>query len=161
MPIKLTPAEMRIAAHLLYGATNLEIAAKEHLAVQTVRSHLRNIRRLTNCGPRSSRAVLVHTLLATGRITPPPHETAPELSQEELQLMQAIAENSWPSDIARSLGLTPDALSAKTEALVAKAGAADTSHLTALGHAWGFLSSEELHALAHSDASETDRTAPR
>ncbi|MFE9802967.1 LuxR C-terminal-related transcriptional regulator [Streptomyces goshikiensis] len=138
----ITPAQKRLAAHLVQGLSNSEIAAEEYLAPDTVSSHVRGIRQNLHCPPRSSRPVLAHALLLHGQVEAPPLPAlrpAFEANEHERLLLRAIAEHSAPADIARAAKIAPRDLKSRTEELVRAAGASDSTHLVGLGHALGLL----------------------
>ncbi|MEE1930668.1 LuxR C-terminal-related transcriptional regulator [Streptomyces sp. TRM 70351] len=141
----ITPAQKRIAAHLVCGLTNSEIAGKEQLAHDTVKSHIRTMRQNLRCPQRSSRPVLAHTLLRHAQVSPPPLPAgcgAFEADEDDQRLIRAIAEHSRPADIARAAGMTQRHLRDRANDLAHRAGAADTTHLVALAHTHGILNSE-------------------
>lgn len=138
--ISLTRAQKRVARHLVHGATNGSIASREHLSAETVKSHLGNVRKSLNCPPHSTRAVIVHALL-THRQVPAPRAPRPDIeptSAEQL-LLHAHADHSRAPDIALAAALAPGDLRAGTDALMAKTGAIDPTHLVGIGHALGLL----------------------
>ncbi|MER6520228.1 LuxR C-terminal-related transcriptional regulator [Streptomyces sp. NPDC001553] len=138
--IALTQAQKRVARHLVHGATTDTIADREHLSRGTVKNHLSHVRESLNCPVLSTRAVLVNALL-THRQVPPPRAPRPEieLTSAEQRLLHAYAEHSRAPDIALAAALAPGDLRAGTDALMAKTGATDPTHLVGIGHALGLL----------------------
>ncbi|MEU6214384.1 LuxR C-terminal-related transcriptional regulator [Streptomyces sp. NPDC047023] len=138
----ITPSQKRLAAHLLQGLSNSEIAAQEYLALDTVSSHLRGMRQNLHCPPRCSRPVLAHMLLVHRQVGPPP---VPPLclpfaaTEDDRLLLHAIAEHSAPADIARAARIAPCDLKPLTESLIRTVGATSATHLVGLGHALGLL----------------------
>ncbi|WP_073227125.1 LuxR C-terminal-related transcriptional regulator [Streptomyces sp. NBRC 110465] len=146
----LTAAQKRIAAHLVCGLTNSEIAGEEHLAQDTVSSHIRVMRQNLHCPPRASRALLAHALLSHQQVPPPPPEQdrAFETDEDDKRLVRAIAEHSSPADIARAAGIPAGELRNRTDGLVRRAGADNAAHLIGLAHAQGLLGGEGTAAAA-------------
>jgi DNA-binding CsgD family transcriptional regulator len=139
----LTRAQKRVAAHLVCGLTNPEIAGEEHLSGDTVSSHVRVMRESLHCPPRSSRAVLAHALLSHQQVPPPPLlRRAFEPDADDLLLIRAIAEHSRPDDIARAARIPAGELRTRTDGLVRRAGASNAAHLIGLAHTHGILSGE-------------------
>ncbi|MFF8902477.1 LuxR C-terminal-related transcriptional regulator [Streptomyces lydicus] len=145
-PTLLTRDQQRVAAQLVYGASNQLIGREVNLAVFTVASHLAAARRKLN-HPGSSRAVLTHALL-TAREVPPPSSLgpAPEFTARDRQVIRAVAEHSLNTAIGDAIGVRADDVRAEIDAVVAKAGACNTVHLVGLGHAWGILSGDDVVA---------------
>lgn len=141
----LTRAQRRIAAHLVCGLTNPEIAGEEHLSGDTVSSHVRVMRQNLHCPPRSSRAVLAHALLTHQQAPPPPRpllRRAFEPDADDQLLIRAIAEHSRPDDIARAARIPGGELRTRTDGLVRRAGASNAAHLIGLAHTLGIFSDE-------------------
>jgi DNA-binding CsgD family transcriptional regulator len=138
-PALLTHDQQRVAARLVYGASNQLIARQVNLTVFTVASHLAAARRKLDL-PNSSRAVLTHALL-TAREVPPPSTTgpAPEFTEHDRQVIRAVAEHTLNSDIGGAIGVRADDARAEIDAVVAKAGAHNAVHLVGLARAWGIL----------------------
>ncbi|MEU8759504.1 LuxR C-terminal-related transcriptional regulator [Streptomyces sp. NPDC048659] len=141
----LTRAQKRVAAHLVCGLTNPEIAGEEHLSGDTVSSHVRVMRESLHCPPRSSRAVLAHTLLSHQQVPPPPPpllRRAFEADADDLLLIRAIAEHSRPDDIARAARIPVGELRTRTDGLARRTGASNAAHLIGLAHTHGILGGE-------------------
>ncbi|MFK4688223.1 LuxR C-terminal-related transcriptional regulator [Streptomyces pristinaespiralis] len=143
----LTRAQKRVAAHLVCGLTNPEIAGEEHLSGDTVSSHVRVMRESLHCPPRSSRAVLAHALLSHEQVPPPPPpppllRRAFEPDADDLLLIRAVAEHSRPDDIARAARIPAGELRARTDGLVRRAGASNAAHLIGLAHTHGIFGGE-------------------
>ncbi|MFC7908351.1 DNA-binding protein [Streptomyces nigra] len=137
---RLTPAERRVAEHLLRGLTAREIAAAAQLSLNTTHSYLGSMPGRFHCPPRCPLPVLVHALLNSGEVTPPtPDKPAPSLSQAEHQLLGAIAEQGKPLDIALAAGIAPADFHSARDELLDKTGAADATQLIVLAHAWNLL----------------------
>ncbi|MFD8947646.1 LuxR C-terminal-related transcriptional regulator [Streptomyces xanthophaeus] len=138
-PTVLTPDQHRVAARLVYGASNQLIARQEHLAVFTVASHLAAVRRKFK-RPGSSRAVLTHALL-TAREVQPPATTGPtpEFTARDRQVIRAVAEHNLNAAIGEAIGVRADDVRAEIDAVAVKADADNAVHLVGLGHAWGIF----------------------
>ncbi|MFE2268470.1 LuxR C-terminal-related transcriptional regulator [Streptomyces lavendulae] len=138
-PTLLTRDQRRVAARLVYGASNQLIAVHVHLAVFTVASHLAAARRKLD-RPGSSRAVLAHALLTAREVQPPAITgPTPEFTARDRQVIRAVAEHSHNAAIGDAIGVRADDVRAEIDALAAKAGAHNAVHLVGLGHAWGIL----------------------
>ncbi|WP_331752395.1 LuxR C-terminal-related transcriptional regulator [Streptomyces sp. NBC_00829] len=138
----ITPAQQRIAEHLVQGLTNSEIATEEHLSGDTVSSHIRGMRQNLHCPPRSSRPVLAHALLLHRQVAVPslPVSRPPFTADENQQrLLKALAGHSAPADIARAARIARADVKPFTEDLVRAAGANDATQLIGWGHALGLL----------------------
>ncbi|MER6116105.1 LuxR C-terminal-related transcriptional regulator [Streptomyces sp. NPDC001743] len=145
----LTPAQKRVGAHLVRGLTTSEIADEEQLSEDTVNSYIRGMRQNLHCPPRASRAVLAHALLSHQQVPPPPppHQRPPlEPDEHDQRLLRAHADHTRPADIARAALLPTSHLRARTDDLVRRAGADNTTHLIALAHAWGLFSGPDATA---------------
>ncbi|MFD9052747.1 LuxR C-terminal-related transcriptional regulator [Streptomyces zaomyceticus] len=139
----LTAAQRRVGAHLVCGLTNSEIADKEQLADDTVKSYIREMRQSLHCPPRASRAVLAHALLSHKQVPPPPlpHLRLPfEPDEHDQRLLRANADHTRPADVARAARVPASQLRARTDDLVRRAGADNTTHLIGLAHAWDLFS---------------------
>lgn len=137
----LTAAQKAVGAHLVRGLTNSEIADKEQLADETVKSYIREMRQNLHCPPRASRAVLAHALLSHKQVPPPPHRRPPfEPDEDDQRLLRAYADHTRPADIARAALLPASRLRARTDDLVRRAGADNATHLIGLAHAWDLFS---------------------
>ncbi|GAB2882104.1 DNA-binding protein [Streptomyces deserti] len=137
---RLTPAERRVAEHLVLGLTAREIAAAAQLSLNTTHSYLGSMRGRFHCPPRCPLPVLVHALLNSGEVTPPATDkSAPTLSPAEQRLLQAIAEQSKPFDIAFAAGIVPADFHSARDELLDKTGAADATQLIVLAHTWNLL----------------------
>jgi DNA-binding CsgD family transcriptional regulator len=140
----LTPAERRIAQHVVNGLPTRQIADAETLSHHTVRSHMRTVRRKLNCPERCSLAVLAHRLLDAAEATAPPPDTpAPDLSTEQMNLLRAVTQHSRPLDIARDAHIAPADLRAALNQLLADTGSPDTIQLVIRAHGWNLLSAEQ------------------
>ncbi|CAM5580242.1 response regulator transcription factor [Streptomyces pseudogriseolus] len=138
----LTPAERRIAQHVVRGLSAREIADATQLSPNTTHTYLRAMRGKLRCPERCTLAVVAHRLIASGEATAPTPDTpAPALSEAQLVLLRAVTEYSRPLDIARAAKLAPADLRASLDQLLADAGAADTTQLVTRAHAWELLSS--------------------
>ncbi|MDR3083385.1 MAG: DNA-binding protein, partial [Streptomyces sp.] len=112
----LTAAQKRVAAHLVCGLTNREIATEEHRTGDTVTSYIRTMRQHLHCPPRASRAVLAHALLSHKQVPPPPlplWRRPFEPDEDDQRLIRAHAEHSRPADIARAAGVSAGELRAR------------------------------------------------
>ncbi|MER6445309.1 hypothetical protein [Streptomyces venezuelae] len=135
-----TLVEAALAALLVRGVTNTEMAAQLRLSRTTTLHHL------TRIGTRlaaSSRANRVHAVLSRGWITPPPaHGPAPVLDGNDLLLLRSLAElpdRVAIGDAMAGVVSTPKALSARIRELTQRSKARSEEHLVALGHTWGLL----------------------
>ncbi|MFF9458097.1 LuxR C-terminal-related transcriptional regulator [Streptomyces flaveolus] len=150
-PTLLTRDQQRVAARLVYGASNQLIARQVKLAVFTVASHLAAARRKLD-RPSSSRAVLTHALL-TAREVPPPSATepAPKFTERDRQVIRAVAEHTLNAAISDAIGVRADDVRAEIDAVVVKAGARNAAHLVGLAHTHGILGNDGSTA-EHSQA---------
>ncbi|GHB74267.1 hypothetical protein GCM10010377_75830 [Streptomyces viridiviolaceus] len=136
----LTPAERRVAQHLVRGVTPQSIAAGTGLSAATIRQYVREMREKLHCPPRCPLPVLVHALLVSGETTPPPTDRpAPELNPAEQKLLRAIVEQSTTAGIALAAGIAPADYRSALDALLDTAGAADATELVVLAHAWNVI----------------------
>lgn len=157
-PTLLTRDQQRVAARLVYGASNQLIARQEHLAVFTVASHLAAARRKLD-RPNSSRAVLTHALLTAREVPPPPAPgPAPEFTEHDRQVIRAVAEHTLNAAIGDAIGVRADDVRAEIDAVAAKAGACNEVHLVGLSHTWEILG-ESAPASAHSQLELAAATA--
>ncbi|MFF3501197.1 response regulator transcription factor [Streptomyces sp. NPDC003247] len=146
---QLTPAEKRIAQHLIKGITTADISTQMHLSPHTVKSHIRVLRGKLQCPPRCSLTVLVQALMSSRQVDPPTSlGPAPDLNSQQLRLLRAVAHHSGAYDIARAAKIVPADVRADVEALVAAAGAANPAHMVALAHAWSLLGQNQEAARA-------------
>ncbi|MFJ1652598.1 LuxR C-terminal-related transcriptional regulator [Streptomyces sp. NPDC088337] len=144
----LTPAERRIAQHVLNGLSARQIADAETLSHHTVRSHMRTLRTKLHCPERCSLAVVTHRLLSANEATAPsPNAPAPDLSAEQTKLLRAVTEHSKPLDIARAAGIAPADLHAALDQLLADTGAPDATRLVAWAHGWNLLTTHQTSAV--------------
>ncbi|WP_052412497.1 hypothetical protein [Streptomyces mutabilis] len=115
-PTLLTRNQQRVAARLVYGASDELITRQVDSAMFTMASHLVAGRDLDL--PSSSRAVLAHALLTAREVLPP---------------------STTYAAIGDATGGAAD-VRAKMDAVVAQAGADNVVHLAGgLAHAWGIL----------------------
>ncbi|NEB88918.1 DNA-binding protein [Streptomyces anulatus] len=136
----LNPAQHRVAQQLVEGLSTQEIAAKNGLAIETIRQYVRNIRRSLHCPPRCKPHVLVHYVLAAGQVTPPATERPlPVLDEAQRLLLRAVAEHSAPRDVALAAKIAPADLRTALYELLDTTGADTVTQLVVLAHAWGLL----------------------
>lgn len=138
----LTAAQKRVAAHLVCGLTNSEIASEEQMAHDTVTSHIRGMRQSLHCPPRATRAVLAHALLSHKQVPPPPLPLLRrpfEPDQDDQRLIRANAEHSRAADVARAARVPASELRARTDTLSRRAGANNATHLVGLAHTRGLF----------------------
>ncbi|WP_097921480.1 DNA-binding protein [Streptomyces sp. wa1063] len=136
----LKPTHQRVAQHLVDGLTTQDITTRTGLSPHTVRQYLRDIRVSVHCPPRCKPHVLVHRLLATEQVAPPTTDRAtPELNTEKRLLLKAVAELSFPRDIALAAKIAPADLRSALDGLLDETGAADVTQLVVLAHAWHLL----------------------
>lgn len=144
----LTPAQLRVAAPLVYGLTTHEIARQLYLSAGGVASHLSRMRKRMGC-PGASRAVLVHALL-TARQAPPPvaFRPEPDFTHRERTVIQALAEHTGNEAIGNAIGVPAFDVRAETGAVIAKARARSASQLVGMAHAWGVLGDTAMSGTA-------------
>ncbi|MFF4863513.1 helix-turn-helix transcriptional regulator [Streptomyces sp. NPDC001231] len=144
----LTPAERRIAQHVVNGLPARQIADAETLSHHTVRSHMRTLRRKLHCPERCSLAIVTHRLLSANDATAPsPDAPAPDLSTKQTSLLRAITEHSTPLDIARAANIAPSDLHSALDQLLADASAPNTTQLVAQAHGWNLLTADQTSAV--------------
>ncbi|MFE9308191.1 LuxR C-terminal-related transcriptional regulator [Streptomyces sp. NPDC006706] len=144
----LTPAERRVAQHVVLGLSAREIAAATQLSPNTTHSYLRVVREKLRCPERCTLAVVAHRLIASGEAAAPsPDMPAPALSDAQLVLLRAVTEYSRPLAIARAAKIAPADLRASLDQLLADAGAADATQLVTRAHAWQLLSPSQAEAV--------------
>lgn len=140
----LTPAQRRVAQHLVGGLTPRDIAAEAGLSAVTVRQHIRGIRESLHCPPRCALPVLAHFLFTSKEVEPPPADKpVPDLSAEQQMLLKAVAEQSKTYDIAVAARIAPADVRSTLAELLAMTGAADATQLVVLAHAWGLLGADQ------------------
>ncbi|WP_420036130.1 DNA-binding protein [Streptomyces sp. cg28] len=138
--VSLTPSEQRISQLVVDGLTDQEIVSVTGLKLGTVKKTLTAVRWKLHCPQRSSRAVVVHRLLGSGLATiPAATRLAPQLSAEQLALLQAEADHSVPRDIALAAHLAPADLNAALDQLLADTGAQNSTELVVLAYGWQLL----------------------
>ncbi|MFI9772826.1 LuxR C-terminal-related transcriptional regulator [Streptomyces sp. NPDC052415] len=138
----LTPRQKQVAAFVVSGPTNPEIAKHLDVTADCVKKHLRAVRTQVGTGPRSSQPVLANAVLAAREVEPPKSSgPAPVFKDDERKLLLAVARYSAPEDIGRSAGLPSDEVLSAINALVRKAGPDCTgpTHLVGLAYRWGLL----------------------
>ncbi|NUK23939.1 LuxR C-terminal-related transcriptional regulator [Streptomyces lunaelactis] len=141
---QLTPAERRIAQHVVNGLPARQIAVTETLSHHAVRAHMVSLRRKLHCPERCSLAVITHRLLSANEATAPAPDTpAPDLNTEQTNLLKAVAEHTKPLDIARGANMAPADLRAALVQLLADTGATDTTRLVARAHGWNLLNAQQ------------------
>ncbi|MFE6977164.1 LuxR C-terminal-related transcriptional regulator [Streptomyces sp. NPDC057682] len=139
-PVQLTPAEKRAAEHLVAGSSNAEGAQALSISTTTFTSHIAAIGQKFALTGHRSRPARAHAVLASRQVPPPPApEHMPHFTERELRLLRALAERPETYDIATQAGVAAADVRPLIADLVAKAGAANDTHLVALGHAWGLL----------------------
>ncbi|HEX5534305.1 MAG TPA: LuxR C-terminal-related transcriptional regulator [Actinomycetales bacterium] len=136
----LTPAERRVAEHLVRGLAPREIAVETGLSAATIRQYIREMREKLHCPPRCPLPVLVHLLLVSGETAPlSTDKPAPDLSPDEQRLLRAVAEQSTTVDVALAARIAPADYRSALDALLAATETADAAELVALAHAWNLL----------------------
>ncbi|WP_329020626.1 helix-turn-helix transcriptional regulator [Streptomyces sp. NBC_01601] len=134
---RLTPTEKRVAERLVAGCSNEEGARELDMTSNSFSGHLSSIGRKFRVAARPARA---HAVLTSGQVPPPSTPgPAPDFDATERQLLDALAEQSGTYAIAKSSGLASADVREQIEILVAKAGAANDTHLVGLCHAWSLL----------------------
>ncbi|WP_055522784.1 helix-turn-helix transcriptional regulator [Streptomyces graminilatus] len=143
--LRLTDTEKRVADHLVAGRSNAEGAGVLGMSAASFSGHLSGIGRKFGVAARPARA---HAVLASGQV-PPPSTTvpAPELDADERRLLHALAEHSSTYAIAQASGIAAADVREQIRVLVAKAGAANDTHLIGLCHTWGFLGTGSADAV--------------
>ncbi|MEU0215045.1 LuxR C-terminal-related transcriptional regulator [Streptomyces sp. NPDC006265] len=150
---QLTPAEKRVAALLVTGASNLQGAQSLGMSTSTYAGHLGSISRKFQITSRVGRPARAHAVLASGQVAPPPAPAqAPEFTLGERRLLRALAEHPETHDIARAARVPEAEVRPWIRALVAKAGADNDTHLVGLGHAWGLLGARGGESASSDDA---------
>ncbi|MFI1408917.1 LuxR C-terminal-related transcriptional regulator [Streptomyces sp. NPDC020707] len=144
----LSPAEKRVAAVLVTGASNTQIARELFFAKSTVTHHITSINKKCNTVGRTSRPVCAHALLASGQVSPPSRAPVlkPELTASEQQLLLARAQHSEIHDIACAAGVNEAKVGPLIKALVVKSRAKNATHLIGIAHKWGWLSGPSENA---------------
>ncbi|KUN17604.1 hypothetical protein AQJ11_37720 [Streptomyces corchorusii] len=137
---QLSPTQRRVALHLVWGIRPDDIAGRLHLKPETVQRHIRSLRALLGCPPRALLHVLVHALLASGQFQPPaPQGNAPDLPEQDIEVLCVLARHSNRKEAACAAGLTPGALERRIRALKAAARAQDETDLIIWAHSWTLL----------------------
>ncbi|MGZ2358483.1 LuxR C-terminal-related transcriptional regulator [Streptomyces sp. 372A] len=137
---QLTPAEKRVAEHLVAGASNAEGAQSLGISTTTFTSYTVAIGKKFGITGRRSRPARAHAVLASGQVpAPPAPKRIPKFSERDLRLLRALAENAETYDIARAAEVAPADVYPLIAELVDKAKALNATHLVGLGHAWGLL----------------------
>jgi DNA-binding NarL/FixJ family response regulator len=137
---QLTPAEKRVAESLVTGASNAQGAQDLNMSTSTFIGHVANIGRKFQITGRTGRPARAHAVLASKQVAPPPAPTSiPDFTPADLRLLRALAAHPETHDIARAAEIAPADVRPQIADLVAKAGAANDTHLIGLGHAWGLL----------------------
>ncbi|WP_258308873.1 LuxR C-terminal-related transcriptional regulator [Streptomyces sp. NWU339] len=104
----LTPAERRVADHLVRGLEPRVIAVETGLSPNTVSSYLRTNRTKLHCPTRSAPHVPVHRLLSSGQATPPSAtEPTPDLTPARRLLLRTFAKRTSPYAVARDARIAP------------------------------------------------------
>ncbi|MFD6967871.1 LuxR C-terminal-related transcriptional regulator [Streptomyces sp. NPDC059949] len=156
--LQITPAQKRVAHHVVRGASNAEICAQLHLSESTVRSHIKKGSKILGCPTRSSRAVYVHALLTHQQVLPPPApRPGTQLTEPEQKILRAVAEHSRIDEIATAAGIHRDDVRLEITALRDKTGAVDDAHLVSIGHSLGNLAPAQNDASTDSPAEGADR----
>ncbi|MFJ8752165.1 LuxR C-terminal-related transcriptional regulator [Streptomyces sp. NPDC102441] len=138
---RLTPAEKRVAEHLVAGTSNIQGAQDLGMSAATFAGHLASIgRKFQITNGRLGRPARAHAVLASEQVAPPQAPaTVPDFTPAELRLLCAFAKYPEIHDITRATGIAQAEVRPHIKALVTKAGADNDTHLIGLGHAWGFL----------------------
>jgi hypothetical protein len=136
----LTPAERRVAEHLVRGPAPREIAVETGLSAATIRPYIRETRNELPCPPRCPLPVLVHCLLVSGETAPlPTDRPAPHLGPDEQRLRRAVAEQSRAAGTALAARIAPADCRPALAALLAATGTAGAAELVAPAHAWNLF----------------------
>ncbi|MEV8033601.1 hypothetical protein [Streptomyces sp. NPDC086182] len=152
-PVRLTPAEKRVAAVLVTGASNIQGGKDLGMSPRTFAGHLVRIGRKVQITSRVGRPARAHALLASGLVPPPlAPSPVPELTVGERRLLRALAEHAETHDIARAARVPGAEVRPWINALVDKVGADNDTHLVGLGHAWGLLDTAGSSSASSDDA---------
>ncbi|WP_030978479.1 hypothetical protein [Streptomyces sp. NRRL S-1824] len=139
----LNPTLRLVAQHLVNNLAHQDISARTGLSLHTVRQYVRDIRVSVHCPPRCKPPVLAHFLFTARQVVPPTVDrTAPELSPEQLLLLEAVAQHSTLHDIALAAKVVAADVRSALDELLDRVGAADATQLVALAHAWRLLGAE-------------------
>lgn len=142
---RLTPAEVRVAEQMVTGQSNVEAAQALHMQPSTFRRHLTKIGWKFQVTSRPARA---HAVLNSGQVAPPATSLErPDLSEEDLRLLTAVAEHSENPDIARAASVHRAEVRSKVAGLVKKVEADNPTHLVGLAHSWGLIGSGRTAAV--------------
>ncbi|MEW2498168.1 DNA-binding protein [Streptomyces nodosus] len=142
----LTSAEQRVAEYLVHGLKPRAIADETQRSPNTITDCIRTVRRKIHCPPRSPLHILVHYLLSTGTVTPPPATSPPpDLTPRRRALLEAVTEHTNRADIARAADLAPHEVPAEVDTILAETGAADITELVVLAHTWHLLQAGQRH----------------
>ncbi|MEU8544790.1 LuxR C-terminal-related transcriptional regulator [Streptomyces sp. NPDC048717] len=133
----ITRTQKRVAALLVLGLVQDDIAAKMNVGPDTVKAHMRDMRKRLACPPGCDRRVLVHALLTHGQVDSPPlpsNTATIRVSPADRLLWRALAAHSRAEDIALAARISHHSLRERTASLRQMVGALDNTHLVALGH---------------------------
>ncbi|MET8577282.1 helix-turn-helix transcriptional regulator [Streptomyces sp. NPDC005012] len=136
--VRLTPAERRVAALLVAGLGNSQIAERLGLSTGSVTGHLRHISRKFPAA--LTREAKAHAILCARQVAPPPApKDVPKLTEFDLRLLRAVAELPSTHDIAHAAGVAVTDTRPAIQDLVRKTNATNAVHLVGHAHAWGLL----------------------
>ncbi|MET8816103.1 LuxR C-terminal-related transcriptional regulator [Streptomyces sp. NPDC004549] len=137
--IQLTQSERRVIDLLTHGATIQSTADQMSIRPKSVSTYLSKMRQKAECVGASA-PVLVNTLAEHDVITlPVTDHPAPDLSEEEQLLLEAIARESRYRGIAEKTHIHRDDVGVETDRLLRKTSARTVMHLVALAHGWRLL----------------------
>ncbi|MFE2852758.1 GntR family transcriptional regulator [Streptomyces lavendulae] len=134
-----TLGEAAVAALLVRGATNEEIANRLRISRFALYRHLERIDDRFHAVSRVNR---VHAILSGGWSVPPPGGPAPDFDRDDLLLLRALAEQPDRAAVGNVMVGATSRHTTLTEwirELVLRSGARCEEHLVALGHTWGLL----------------------
>ncbi|MDH6604522.1 DNA-binding NarL/FixJ family response regulator [Streptomyces sp. SAI-208] len=153
--LRLTTGERRVAEQIVAGATNHEGALALEIRPGTFSRHVSKIGAKTNVASRPARA---HVLLSSGQVPPPAAAgPVPPFDAADRRLIRALAEHSNRSHIAKAAGIAPSNVGPYARALVAKADAANVTHLIGLAHAWGLFADAPHDSGSAASADRADK----
>ncbi|MGW4289589.1 helix-turn-helix domain-containing protein [Streptomyces sp. NPDC004673] len=160
-PPELSPAELPVAIFLARGLSATGIARSLHLSPETVRYHLSRIRRKVGI-PGIRPTPLVNVLLERQLVpTPIPGRAAPDLSADDLALLEAIAHEPSLDRIAERTGISRREVPARIDHLLEVTGAISTEHLVTLARGWQLFGTPQSLTVADTDTdADADRSAP-
>ncbi|GAA2254147.1 hypothetical protein GCM10010232_48870 [Streptomyces amakusaensis] len=136
-PTPLTPAEISALMRVASGLSAKEAAVELGVKVLTVHAHMRTA---GNKLYAASAPTKVHNAYLNGQLPAPEPVEPPEgLTDEDRQLIRAVATCALMPDVAEAAGLLPGEVSARLKDLMSRTGARSHPHLVHLGFAYRIL----------------------